>query len=78
MEIKGLDETIDTFNYAINNFNKESEEFLNRVANRLLGKVKARTPVDTGQLRRSWQVKRISNTERKIFNNTKYALIWGI
>lgn len=63
----------DVLQNSVDRFDYEREMFLIRVSNKLLGKVKARTPVDTGQLRRSWQNKRISDTEREIINNTKYG-----
>lgn len=53
------------------------EDFLLEMAFRAEGKIKNRTPVDTGQLRRSWQVGKV---ERKgndyiveIYNPTEYA-----
>ncbi|WP_129600464.1 HK97 gp10 family phage protein [Anaerophilus nitritogenes] len=52
-------------------------DFLLEMAFRAERKIKRRTPVDTGQLRRSWQV---GNIERQgnsyiveIFNNAEYA-----
>ena len=52
-------------------------EFLLEMAHRSERKIKKRTPVDTGNLRRNWQV---GNIERRgnvlqveIYNNTEYA-----
>lgn len=52
-------------------------EFLLEMAFRAERKIKKRTPVDSGQLRRNWQV---GNVEKRgnayvieIFNNTEYA-----
>lgn len=66
----------DSLQNSLDNFNSEREKFLNRVANKLLGKVKMRTPVgkiNGGTLRRSWQLKKISDAEREIINNVYYG-----
>lgn len=53
------------------------EEFLLKCAMDALAKTKKRTPVDTGELRRNWQVtnviRRGDNFEITIFNNKNYA-----
>lgn len=73
MEIQGLDEFTKTLNKASNNFEKEASKKLDTIASKLVAKVKLKTPVDSGLLRRSWQPKRVSNLERIVFNNCKYA-----
>ena len=73
MEIQGLDEFTKTLNNASNNFEDEAEKTLNNITNKLIAKVKLKTPVDTGLLRRNWQPKKINNLERLVFNNVKYA-----
>ena len=73
MEIQGLDEFTKTLNNASNNFEKEANKKLDIIASKLIAKVKLKTPVDTGLLRRSWQPKKINNLERLVFNNVKYA-----
>ena len=73
MEIQGLDEFAKTLNNASNNFEKEASKKLDTIASKLIAKVKLKTPVDTGLLRRSWQPKKVSNLERIVFNNVKYA-----
>ena len=73
MEIQGLDEFTKTLNNASNNFEKEANKKLDIIASKLISKVKLKTPVDTGTLRRSWQPKKVSNLERIVFNNVKYA-----
>ena len=73
MEIQGLDKFTKTLNKASNNFEKEASKKLDTIASKLVAKVKLKTPVDSGLLRRSWQPKRVSNLERIVFNNCKYA-----
>lgn len=73
MEIQGLDEFAKTLNNASNNFEKEANEKLDIIASKLIAKVKLKTPVDSGTLRRSWQPKKVSNLERIVFNNVKYG-----
>ena len=73
MEVKGLDEFTKTLENASNNFEKEASKKLDIIASKLIAKVKLKTPVDSGLLRRSWQPKKINNLERLVFNNVKYA-----
>ena len=73
MEIKGLDNFAKTLNNSSNNFEDEAEKMLNNIASKFIAKVKLKTPVDSGLLRRSWQSKKINNLERLVFNNVKYA-----
>ena len=73
MEIQGLNEFTKTLENASNNFEKEASKKLDDIASKLIAKVKLKTPVDTGLLRRSWQPKKINNLERLVFNNVKYA-----
>ena len=73
MEIKGLDNFAKTLDNASNNFEKEANKKLDIIASKLIAKVKLKTPVDSGLLRRSWKPKRVSNLERIVFNNCKYA-----
>lgn len=73
MEVQGLNELLNTFNNANNNFEKEASKKLDILSSKLIAKVKLKTPVDSGVLRRSWQPKKISNLERLVFNNVKYA-----
>ena len=73
MEIQGLNEFTKTLENASNNFEKEASKKLDTIASKLIAKVKLKTPVDSGLLRRSWQPKKINNLERLVFNNIKYA-----
>ena len=73
MEIQGLDEFIRTINNASNNFDEEAEKSVGRVANRLVNRVKLKTPIDTGVLKKSWHVKMPQKLTRIIYNNVHYA-----
>ena len=73
MEIQGLDDFTKVLENASNNFEKEANKKLDIIASKLVAKVKLKTPVDSGLLRRSWQPKKISNLERLVFNNCRYG-----
>lgn len=73
MEIQGLDEFAKTLENASNNFDEEANKKLDIIASKLVAKVKLKTPVDSGLLRRSWQPKKINNLERLVFNNCRYG-----
>ena len=77
MEIQGLDEFTKTLENASNNFEKEAEKTLNNITNKLIAKVKLKTPVakkNGGTLRRNWQPKKIGKLERLVYNNTSYGV----
>ena len=77
MEIQGLDEFAKTLNNASNNFEDEAEKALNNITNKLIAKVKLKTPVakkNGGTLRRNWQPKKIGKLERLVYNNTSYGV----
>ena len=73
MEIQGLNRFIRTLNNATNNFDEEASIRLNNISQRLLRKVKLKTPVSTGVLRRSWRVKSEGQLVKIIYTNTRYA-----
>nr|DAQ77985.1 MAG TPA: type I neck protein [Caudoviricetes sp.] len=77
MEIQGLDEFTKTLENASNNFDEEAEKTLNNITNKLIAKVKLKTPVakkNGGTLRRNWQPKKIGKLERLVYNNTSYGV----
>ncbi|MBP3928945.1 MAG: HK97 gp10 family phage protein [Peptostreptococcaceae bacterium] len=78
MEIQGLNRFIRTLNNASNSFDEEASKKLNNISQKLVAKVKLKTPVDSGVLRRSWQTKKDGELARIVYNNTHYALMWGI
>ena len=73
MNIQGLDNFIRTLNNASNNFDEEASKKLDSVASKLVAKVKLKTPVDSGVLRRSWRVKKEGRLARIVSNNVHYA-----
>ena len=73
MEIQGLNRFIRTLNNASNNFDEEASKRLNNISQRLIRKVKLKTPVDSGVLRRSWRVKSEGQLAKIIYNNVHYA-----
>ena len=73
MEIQGLNNFIRTLNNANNNFDEEVEKSLSSISQKLIAKVKLKTPVDSGTLRRSWRVKKEGDLARIIYNNIHYA-----
>ena len=78
MEIQGLSRFIRTLNNASNNFDEEASKRLNNISQKLIAKVKLKTPVSTGVLRRSWRVKSEGQLAKIVYNNVKYALMWGM
>ena len=73
MEIQGLNNFIRTLNRASNNFDEEASKRLNNVSQKLVAKVKLKTPVDSGVLRRSWRVKSEGQLAKIVYNNVKYG-----
>ena len=76
MNINGLDNFIRTLNNASNNFDEEATKSLNKISQKLIAKVKLKTPVAEvkgGTLRRSWRVKKDGELARIIYNNVHYG-----
>ena len=78
MEIQGLSRFIRTLNNAANNFDEEASKRLNNISQKLVAKVKLKTPVSTGILRKNWRIKSEGDLAKIVYNNTHYALMWGI
>ena len=78
MEIQGLNRFIRTLNNASNSFDEEASKKLNNVSQKLVAKVKLKTPVSTGILRKNWRIKSEGDLAKIVYNNTHYALMWGI
>ena len=78
MEIQGLNNFIRTLNNASNNFDEEASKRLNNISQKLVAKVKLKTPVSTGMLRKNWRIKSEGDLAKIVYNNTHYALMWGI
>lgn len=76
MQVEGLNDLEKTFENASKNFNKEAKKTLFRVGNKLLRKVKLKTPVAEehgGTLRRSWKIKPEEEFSISICNESEYA-----
>ena len=73
MEIQGLNRFIRILNNASNNFDEEASKRLNNISQKLVAKVKLKTPVDSGVLRRSWRSKKDGDLARIVYNNVKYG-----
>ena len=73
MIIQGLDRLINTLDSAIQGFDVEIPKRLSNVSSKLIRKVKLKTPVDSGVLRRSWRSKKDGQFARIIYNNVHYA-----
>jgi HK97 gp10 family phage protein len=73
MNINGLDNFIRTLNNASNSFDEEASKRLNNISQKLVAKVKLKTPVDSGVLRRSWRSKKDGDLARIVYNNVHYA-----
>ena len=72
-EIDGLDNILNNLNNIQNHFPRELQRLVDKHGGILLRNVKQRTPVDTGQLRRSWELEK-GDLYIKLFNRTEYAL----
>ena len=74
-EIKGIDSFIKNIDNIQNNFYEDLENLIKKYGVYLFTNTKKRTPVDTGQLRRSWQLKyKKGNLYIRLYNNTEYGL----
>ena len=76
MEIQGLNRFIRTLNNATNNFEEDASKRENNISQRLLRKVKLKTPVGKikgGTLRRSWRSKKDGQFARIKYYKVHYA-----
>ena len=74
-EIKGIDNFLKGIDNIQNNFNEDLENLIKKYGVYLFTNTKKRTPVDTGQLRRSWQLKyKKGDLYIRLYNNTEYGL----
>lgn len=74
-EIKGIDNFLKDINNIQNNFYGDLENLIKKHGVSLFTKTKMKTPVDTGQLRRSWQLKyKKGDLYIQLYNNTEYGL----
>ena len=71
-QIKGLDKLIAKLNDIDNNFDSDLQSLVEKHGGILLRDTKMKTPVDTGQLRRSWQLEK-GDLYVKIFSSCEYV-----
>ena len=72
-QIKGLDKFIISLNEMDDNFNRDLENLIKKYGVYLFTNTKKRTPVDTGQLRRSWQLEK-GDLYVRVFSNCEYNI----
>ena len=72
-EISGIDEFINQIERTRMNFSRDLQKLIEKHGGKLLRDTKQRTPVDTGQLRRGWELEK-EDLYIKLFNNTEYGL----
>ena len=73
MIIQGLDRLINTLDSSIQGFDVEIPKRLSNVSSKLIRKVKLKTPVDSGVLKKGWRSKKDGDLARIVYNNVKYA-----
>ena len=71
-EIKGIDNFIKNIDNIQNNFQGDLQKLVEKHGGILLRNTKMKTPVDTGQLRRSWELEK-GDLYVKLYNNVEYA-----
>ena len=74
-EINGIDNFLNNINNIQNDFHGDLQKLVEKHGGILLRNTKQRTPVDTGQLRRSWRLKyKKGDLYIRLYNNTEYGL----
>ena len=71
-EIKGIDNFLKGIDNIQNNFHGDLQKLVEKHGGILLRNTKMKTPVDTGQLRRSWELEK-GDLYVKLYNNVEYA-----
>ena len=72
-EIKGIDNFLKNINNIQNNFHGDLQRLIEKHGGILLRNTKMKTPVDTGQLRRSWELEK-GDLYVKLMNRTEYGI----
>ena len=72
-EIKGIDSFIKNINNIQGNFHSDLQNLVEKHGGILLRNTKMKSPVDTGQLRRSWELEK-GDLYVKLMNRTSYAI----
>ena len=71
-EIKGIDNFLKDINNIQNNFHGDLQRLIEKHGGILLRNTKQLSPVDTGQLRRSWELEK-GDLYVKIFSSCEYV-----
>ena len=72
-EIKGIDNFLKNINNIQSNFHGDLQKLIEKHGGILLRNTKMKTPVDTGQLRRSWELEK-GDLYVRIFSNCEYNI----
>ena len=72
-EIKGIEDFLKNINNIQSNFHTDLQKLVEKHGGILLRNTKQLSPVDTGQLRRSWELEK-GDLYVKVFTNTSYAI----
>ena len=72
-EIKGIDNFLKDINNIQSNFQRDLENLIKKYGVYLFANTKKLTPVDTGQLIRSWQLEK-GDLSIRLYNNTEDGL----
>ena len=72
-EIKGIDNFLKDINNIQNNFQGDLQKLVEKHGGILLRNTKLKSPVDTGQLRRSWELEK-GDLYVKLMNRTSYGI----
>ena len=77
-EIKGIDNFLKDINNIQSNFHSDLQNLVEKHGGILLRNTKLKSPVDTGQLRRSWQLEK-GDLYVRIFSSCEYVkhVEWG-
>ena len=77
-EIKGIEDFLKNINNIQSNFHNDLQNLVEKHGGILLRNTKMKTPVDTGQLRRSWQLEK-GDLYVRIFSSCEYVkhVEWG-
>ena len=72
-EIKGIDNFLKNINNIQGNFHSDLQNLVEKHGGILLRNTKLKSPVDTGQLRRSWELEK-GDLYVRIFSNCEYSI----
>ena len=72
-EIKGIDNFLKNIDNIQNNFHGDLQNLVEKHGGILLRNTKLKSPVDTGQLRRSWQLEK-GDLYVRVFSNCEYNI----